>query len=261
MAETDTVDLNADTGEGFGAWAMGDDQGLLPYVTSVNIACGFHAGDPLTMDRTVGAALERGIRIGAHPSYLDLRGFGRREIQASAEEVETDVLYQAGALRAFVESRGGRLWHVKPHGALYNQAARDPNLARAIARGVRRLGGGVTLVGLSTSSVFRDAAIVEGVTFAGEAFVDRAYEPAGTLARRGSEGAVIESAQAAAAQAVSIATTGQVTARDGSVVRMGAETLCLHGDNRNAIEIARAVHTALETAGVKVQALGPHGPA
>jgi UPF0271 protein len=255
------IDLNADVGESFGAWPMGSDAGLLPFVTSVNIACGFHAGDPLTMDRTVTAALERGIRIGAHPSFLDLRGFGRREIQASADEVETDVLYQAGALRAFVESRGGRLWHVKPHGALYNQAARDPNLARAIARGVRRLGGGVTLVGLATSLVFRAAALDEGVTFAGEAFIDRAYEPDGSLARRGTPGAVLENAEEAGAQAVSIAATGQVTARDGSVVRMAAETLCLHGDNRSAMEIARAVRMALEAAGVKVQALGPHGPA
>ncbi|MEO8499996.1 MAG: 5-oxoprolinase subunit PxpA, partial [Vicinamibacteria bacterium] len=156
MAEV--IDLNADVGESFGAWPMGNDAGLLPYISSVNVACGFHGGDPITMDLTVGLALERGIRIGAHPSFHDLRGFGRREIQASAEEVETDVLYQSGALRAFVESRGGRLWHVKPHGALYNQAARDVNLARAIARGVRRLGGGVALVGLATSAIFREAA-------------------------------------------------------------------------------------------------------
>lgn len=255
------IDLNADLGEGFGAWRMGNDEGLLPYVTSVNIACGFHAGDPLTMDRTVASALERGIRIGAHPSYPDLRGFGRREMQASADEVETDVLYQAGALRAFVESRGGRLWHVKPHGALYNQAARDPDLARAIARGVRRLGGGVTLVGLATSAAFRDAAATEGVPFAGEAFVDRAYEPDGTLARRGTPGAVLGSAAAAAQQAVSLATGERVTARDGSSVTVVAATLCLHGDNSNAVEIARSVRAALEGAGVKVQALGPHGPA
>lgn len=259
MAEI--IDLNADVGEGFGAWAMGDDLGLLPYVTSVNVACGFHAGDPLTMDRTVIAALERGIRIGAHPSYLDLRGFGRREIQASPDEVETDVLYQAGALRAFVESRGGRLWHVKPHGALYNQAALDSGLARAIARGVRRLGGGVTLVGLATSPVFRAAAISEGVPFAGEAFVDRAYEPDGMLARRGTLGALLEGAEAAAHQAVIIARDGRVTARDGTSIDVTAETLCLHGDNKHAVEIARATRTALEAAGVKVQALGPHGPA
>ena len=255
------IDLNADVGEGFGAWPMGDDAGLLPFVTSVNIACGFHGGDPLTMDRTVMAALERGIRVGAHPSFPDLRGFGRREMQASADEVETDVLYQSGALRAFVESRGGRLWHVKPHGALYNQAARDPNLARAIARGVRRLGGGVTLVGLSTSQAFQNAASSEGVTFAGEAFVDRAYEADGTLARRGTPGAVLETAASAADQAVSIATRGRVTARDGSSLNLTAETLCLHGDNRNATEIARGVRSALEAAGVRVQALGPHGPA
>jgi 5-oxoprolinase (ATP-hydrolysing) subunit A len=257
----DIIDLNADVGEGFGAWAMGSDEGLMPYVTSVNIACGFHAGDPLTMDRTVGTALERGVRIGAHPSYLDLRGFGRREIQASPEEVETDVLYQAGALRAFVESRGGRLWHVKAHGALYNQAARDERLARAIARGVRRLGGGVTLVGLATSAVFRDAASSEGVLFAGEAFVDRAYEGNGTLAKRGTPGALLESGEAAARQAVGIAKESRVIARDGASVSVVAETLCLHGDNKHAVEIARAVRNALEAAGIKVQALGPHGPA
>lgn len=257
----DIIDLNADVGEGFGPWPMGSDAGLLPHVTSVNVACGFHAGDPITMDRTVSLALERGIRIGAHPSHLDLRGFGRREIQASPEEVETDVLYQAGALRAFVESRGGRLWHVKPHGALYNQAVKSEALARAIARGVRRLGGGVTLVGLATSSIFRDAARIEGVPFAGEAFVDRAYEADGTLAKRGTPGALLESGEAAARQAVSIAKDGKVTARDGSTVGVTAETLCLHGDNKSAIEIARAVRQALEGAGVKVQALGPHGPA
>ncbi len=255
------IDLNADVGESFGAFQMGNDSGLLPFVTSVNVACGFHGGDPLTMDRTVTAALERGIRIGAHPSFPDLRGFGRREMSASPDEVETDVLYQAGALRAFVESRGGRLWHVKPHGALYNQAARDLNLARAVARGVRRLGGGVSLVGLSTSSVFREAAKAEGVAFAGEAFIDRAYEADGTLARRGTAGAVLESPGEAAAQAVAIATTRRVTARNGSTLEVFAETLCLHGDNRNAVEIAKAVRAALETAGVKVQALGPHGPA
>ena len=257
----DIIDLNADVGEGFGPWPMGSDAGLLPFVTSVNVACGFHAGDPITMDRTVSLALERGIRIGAHPSHLDLRGFGRREIQASPEEVETDVLYQAGALRAFVESRGGRLWHVKPHGALYNQAAKSEALARAIARGVRRLGGGVTLVGLATSSIFREAARIEGVPFAGEAFVDRAYEADGTLAKRGTPGALLESGEAAAKQAVSIAKDGKVAARDGSTVSVAALTLCLHGDNRSAIEIARAVRLALEGAGVKLQALGPHGPA
>jgi UPF0271 protein len=255
------IDLNADTGEGFGAWSMGDDAGLLPYVTSVNVACGFHAGDPLTMDRTVTAALARGVRVGAHPSHPDLRGFGRREIQASPEEVEADVLYQAGALRAFVESRGGRLWHVKPHGALYNQSVKDPALARAIARGVRRLGGGVTLVGLATGSAFREAAAGEGVPFAGEAFVDRAYESDGTLAKRGTPGALLETPEAAARQAVSIAAEGRVTARNGSSVAVSASTLCLHGDNRNAVEIARAVRTALEAAGVAIQALGVPGPA
>lgn len=257
----DIIDLNADVGESFGAWMMGNDGGLFPYLTSVNVACGFHGGDPLTMDRTVSAALERGIRVGAHPSFPDLRGFGRREMHPSPEEVETDVLYQSGALRAFVESRGGRMWHVKPHGALYNQAARDQGLAQAIARGVRRLGGGVTLVGPATSQIFREAADREGVAFAGEAFIDRAYEADGSLVKRGIPGALLESGKQAARQALAIAREGRVTARDGSTVRVEAETLCVHGDNLHAVEIARAVRTALEAAGVKVQALGPHGPA
>ena len=253
------IDLNADVGESFGAWTMGGDEALLPYLTSVNIACGFHGGDPQIMNRTVAMALQRGVRVGAHPSHLDIRGFGRREIQASPEEIENDVLYQAGALRAFVESHGGRLWHVKPHGALYNQAAKDEKLARAIARGVRRLGGGVTLVGLATSPIFRAAA--EGVSFAGEAFVDRAYEADGSLTRRGLPGALLESGDAAARQAVSIARDGKVIARDGSTLDLVAQTLCLHGDNQNALPIARAVRNALEQAGVIVQAMGPLGPA
>ncbi len=255
------IDLNADVGESFGAWTMGGDEALLPHITSVNIACGFHGGDPQIMDRTVALALQRGVRVGAHPSHLDLRGFGRREIQALPEEVESDVLYQAGALRAFVESHGGRLWHVKPHGALYNQAVNDEKLARAIARGVRRLGGGVTLVGLATSPVFRAAAAAEGVPFAGEAFVDRAYEADGSLARRGTPGALLESSEEAARQAVSIARDGRVTARDGSTLELVAQTLCLHGDNRSAVSIAQAVRNALEQSGVMVQAMGPLGPA
>ena len=255
------IDLNADTGEGYGAWTMGDDAGVLPYVTSVNVACGFHAGDPSIMDLTVRRALERGIRIGAHPSYPDRRGFGRREMQIPEEEVEADVLYQAGALRAFVESHGGRLWHVKPHGALYNQAAKDERLARAIARAVRRLGGGVTLVGLATSRVFRAAALSEGVPFAGEAFVDRAYEFDGSLAKRGTAGALLESETASAEQALSIAQKGVVVARGGATLSLTAETLCLHGDAPNAIGVARAVRAALEGAGVRLQALGAHGPA
>lgn len=256
-----TIDLNADMGESFGAWSMGKDEALLEYVTSVNVACGFHAGDPVTMDATVAAAIKRGVRVGAHPSYPDLRGFGRREMNVPPPEVEADVLYQAGALRAIVESRGGRLWHVKPHGALYNQAARDENLARAIARGVKRLGGGVALVGLATSAIFRTAAESEGVPFIGEAFVDRAYEADGALARRGTEGAVYDNADAAARQAVSIAAEGRVTARSGASVPVAAQTLCLHGDNVHAVEIARAVRDALVKANVTVAPAGPFGPA
>lgn len=240
---------------------MGADEGLLPFLTSVNVACGFHAGDPSVMNRVVAAAIRRGVRVGAHPSYPDLRGFGRREMSLPLNEIENDVLYQAGALRAFVESHGGRLWHIKPHGALYNQAARDIDIARAIARGVRRLGGGVTLVGLATSAVFREAARQEGVSFLGEGFVDRAYERDGSLAKRSLPRAVLEDPILAGQQAVTIARDHRVVTRDGSTIEVHAETLCLHGDNKNAVAVAQAVRDALTEAGVSIAAAGPHGPA
>jgi UPF0271 protein len=256
-----TIDLNADVGEGFGSWTRGDDAALLNYVTSVNVACGFHAGDPSIMDRTAREAIRRGVRVGAHPSYPDLRGFGRNDMTLGPEDIENDVLYQSGALRAIVESHGGRLWHVKPHGALYNRAARDESAARGVARGIRRLGGGVAFVGLATSEVMRRAAAQEGVPFLGEAFVDRAYEADGSLARRGTNGALIEDEALAAAQAVRIARDRSVATRDGAPLSLRAETLCLHGDGRRALEVARAVRDSLFTAGVDVRAAGAAGPA
>jgi UPF0271 protein len=251
------IDLNADVGEAFGAYAMGDDAALLPFVTSVNVACGFHAGDPRVMDRTVGLAVRAGAALGAHPGYFDLRGFGRRTIQAEPDEVEADVVYQVGALAAFARAHRTRLVHVKPHGALYSQAAQDPALARAVARGVARSGAAGVLVGLATSRVLREAAEAEGLRFAAEAFADRAYDADGTLAPRRSPGAVLTDPAAAAAQAVRIAREGRLVARDGTEVRLRAETICLHGDTPRAVEIARAVREALEAAGVEVRALGP----
>ena len=249
------IDLNADMGEGFGAWAMGQDADLLALVTSVNVACGFHAGDPAVMDRTVAAAARAGVAVGAHPGYPDLRGFGRRPMAASPEDVETDVLYQVGALLAFARAHGARLVHVKPHGALYNQAALDEALARAVARGTARAGKELILVGLAGSAAMRRAAEAEGLRYAAEAFADRAYESDGTLRSRRLPGAVIADPEAAAGQALSIARDGLVRSADGDTVRLAADTLCVHGDTPGAVANARAVGEALRAAVIALQPL------
>jgi len=249
------IDLNCDMGEGFGAYAMGNDSQVLPFVSSVNLACGFHGGDPRVMDRSVAMALRAGVAIGAHPSHYDLRGFGRRAIRADPEEVEADVVYQLGALLAFVRSHGAKLSHVKPHGALYHQAAEDLATARAVARAVARVGRELRLVGIAGSEALRRAADEAGLALAAEAFADRRYNPDGTLQSRQIDGALILDPQAAAEQAARIASEGRVVAVDGSAIPLRADTLCLHGDNINAEEIAWAVRQALDAAGVEVRAL------
>ena len=249
------IDLNADVGEGFGAWAMGSDADLLALVTSANVACGFHAGDPAVMDRTVALAVRSGVALGAHPGYPDLRGFGRRAIHADPADVERDVLYQVGALQAFARAHGTRVVHVKPHGALYNQAAEEEPLARAVARGIARAGRELILVGLASTEVMARAAEAEGLRFAAEAFADRRYNSAGTLQSRREPGAVLTDPAAAAAQAVKIAVEGLVRAIDGREIPLRADTLCLHGDNPSAVANAAAVRRALEAAGVAVRPL------
>jgi UPF0271 protein len=251
------IDLNADLGESFGAWKMGDDEALLRVVTSANVACGFHAGDPLVIDRTVALAIREGVAVGAHPGHFDLRGFGRRAMVVDALEVEADVLYQVGALAGFAHAHGGRLSHVKPHGALYNQAATDEALATAVARGIARFDSGLVFVGLASSAVMRRAAEKQGLRFAGEAFADRRYESDGTLVSRSAPDAVITDAREAAAQAVRIAERGLVQTRDGASVSLSAATLCVHGDTPGAVALAQAVRRALEAAGVTVRALAP----
>ena len=249
------IDLNADVGEGFGAWAMGSDADLLALVTSANVACGFHAGDPAVMDRTVALAVRSGVARGAHPGYPDLRGFGRRAIHADPADVERDVLYQVGALQAFARAHGTRVVHVKPHGALYNQAAEEEPLARAVARGIARAGRELILVGLASTEVMARAAEAEGLRFAAEAFADRRYNSAGTLQSRREPGAVLTDPAAAAAQAVKIAVEGLVRAIDGREIPLRADTLCLHGDNPSALANAAAVRRGLEAAGVAVRPL------
>ncbi len=251
------IDLNADLGESFGSWSMGADEVVLAYVSSANVACGFHAGDPVVIDRTVALAARAGVAVGAHPGHADLRGFGRREIAADPLEVEADVLYQSAAVAAFARSHGVRLGHVKPHGALYSQAARDEALARAVARGVARLGQPTTLVGLAGSEAMRRAAEEEGLRFAAEAFVDRGYDRQGRLLPRSHPDALVSDPEEAAARAVRLALEGWLEAVDGSRVEVQADTLCLHGDSAHAIDIARVVRGALDAAGVRVEALRP----
>ena len=247
------IDLNADVGEGFGPWSLGEDEALIPLVTSVNVACGLHAGDPLTIERTIRIAVEHRVAIGAHPGYPDLAGFGRRAMDLSPAEIEATVIYQVGAVATFARSAGAELRHVKAHGALYNRAARDRAAAAAIARGVRRCGRDLVLVGLAGSALL-DAGSEAGLEVAAEAFADRGYEPDGSLRGRGHPDALLDEPEDAAAQAVSIVTDGSVRAVDGSTVRVAADTLCIHGDAPGAAARARAVRSALEAVGVRVAA-------
>jgi len=250
-----SIDLNADVGESWGAWRVGDDAALLSLVSSANLACGFHAGDPLTLRRTLDLCARHGVAVGAHPSHADLRGFGRRELPVEPAELEADLLYQIAALQGLARTHGLALRHVKPHGALYNQAARDERVARCLARAVAQLDRGLVLVGLAGSRVLRTAAEAEGLRLAGEAFADRGYAADGTLLPRGTSGALLDEPAAVAAQAVSIAREGCLRASDGSRLAVAAETLCLHGDTPGAPVLAAAVRAALLAAGVAIRPL------
>jgi 5-oxoprolinase (ATP-hydrolysing) subunit A len=259
MAGMRSIDLNCDLGESFGAWRMGQDDAVLDYISSANVACGFHAGDASVMQRTVQAAMARGVAIGAHPSLPDLQGFGRREMQISADEAHALVLYQTGALSAFAVAAGTRLTHVKPHGALYNMAARDAQLADAIAGAVRDFDAGLILVGLAGSELPRAGSRL-GLRVAHEAFADRRYRSDGSLVSRREPDAVIHDIDAAVAQAVAIAIEGRVTARDGTPVVIAADTICVHGDRPDAAEFAHRLQAGLVAAGVAIAAL-PGRPA
>jgi UPF0271 protein len=251
---TRSVDLNCDMGESFGAWTMGQDEDVLAHVSSANIACGFHAGDPQTMRRTVAAALAHRVAIGAHPSLPDLVGFGRREMRVSADETYALTLYQTGALAAIAHAAGARLSHVKPHGALYNMAAKDRALADAIAAAVRDFDAGLILVGLAGSALPL-AGEHAGLSVAHEAFADRRYENDGSLTPRSQPGAVIDDIDAAVAQAVAIATRGEVSTRQGGAAGVRADTICVHGDRADAAVFARRLREALQSAGLAVAAL------
>lgn len=246
------VDLNGDVGE---SGTPGTDAALMAILTSANVACGFHAGSPAIMRATVAMARDHRVAIGAHPSFDDRAGFGRRAIAASALEVETLVAYQVGALAGIAAQEGARLSHVKPHGALYNMAARDRTLADAIVRAVRALDPMLVLVGLSGSELVR-AGRDAGLRTASEAFADRAYLRDGSLAPRSDAGAVIHDATAAAARAVSMVVDRMVTAVDGTPVALDVDTIGIHGDTPGAVRIARQVRRALEEAGVTLARVG-----
>jgi UPF0271 protein len=245
-----TIDLNADLGEGFGIWRLGDDEALLDAVTSANIACGFHAGDPATMARICAAAAARGVAIGAQVGYRDLIGFGRRRIEVAEDDLIADVLYQLGALDAFARAAGSSVRYVKPHGALYNTAAEDEMQARAVATAVAKFGS-TPLLGLP-GSVLADAAFAAGVPFCGEAFVDRAYTADGRLVPRSEPGAVHTDPDVVIDQALSLARLGTVTAIDGSLLSVRVVSLCVHGDTPGAATLARAVRDALVAAGTEL---------
>jgi UPF0271 protein len=238
-------------GESFGAWKMGSDAELMDHVTSVNIACGFHAGDASTIRKTIELAIKKGVAVGAHPSYPDLPGFGRRNMDLTSDEVFDVVLYQIAALKGIAESLGGRLNHVKPHGALYNQAAKNPATAEAIARAVRALDPMLVLVGLSGSTSIVEAERL-GLTTASEAFGDRTYQPDGSLTPRRNANAMIEDADAAAAQVLSMVRDRSVTAVTGKRIDIKADTVCIHGDSAGAVTIAKAVRSALDSNGIAV---------
>ena len=249
------MDLNADLGESFGTWRLGDDERLVAHITSANLACGFHAGDFRVMEATVALCRRAGVAVGAQPGYPDLLGFGRRPLQFEPDEVESMVRYQIGALEGFCRANGVEMQHVKPHGALYNQAAADPALADAIARAVARFSGDLALYGLASSSPMAAAAADAKLRFVPEAFADRRYLASGALQPRSEPGSVITDAATAAAQAVMVATQSAATAVDGSRVAIRAESICCHGDTPGAVAIAAAVRRGLEHAGVTVAAL------
>ncbi|MBI5521451.1 MAG: 5-oxoprolinase subunit PxpA [Desulfarculus sp.] len=249
------IDLNCDMGESFGNYTLGRDAEIIGHITSANVACGCHAADPLVMDQTVRLALAHGVGIGAHPGYPDLRGFGRRRMECSAEEIRSDVLYQIGALHAIAKAAGASLQHVKPHGALYNTAMADQAVARPICQALAAYAPELILVTLAGpgGETMRRVAAQEGLTqVAQEAFADRAYTSEGRLVPRNQPGAVIHDPALVAARCLRMATEGVVEADDGTLVPLRPHTICVHGDTQGAVELARAIRAGLDKQGVAV---------
>lgn len=248
---TTQIDLNSDVGEGFGQWRIGDDEAMLGTVSSANIACGFHAGDPTGIRRTLAVAATNGVVVGAHVGYRDLVGFGRRDLDVEPVDLIADVIYQIGALQALATSVGTRVSYVKPHGALYNRIAHDEKQARAVVTAVAEVDQSLVLLGLPDSVVLR-LAQEAGLRTAAEAFADRAYTPTGQLVSRRLEGAVLHDAEVISERIVGLVQTGTIQAIDGSVIRLQADSVCVHGDTAGAVEAAVAIRRRLREAGVVI---------
>ncbi|HEY7056374.1 MAG TPA: 5-oxoprolinase subunit PxpA [Vicinamibacterales bacterium] len=248
------IDLNCDMGESFGPWRMGADEAVLPYITSANIACGAHAGDPSVMRRTVRLAREAGVSVGAHPGFPDLQGFGRRELKADPREMEDWIVAQIGALAAIARAEGAVLRHVKAHGALYNLAVRDRALAEAIARAIASVDRSLIMFGLPKSAM-TDAGADAGLRVAAEGFADRAYEPDGSLTPRSKPGAVIHDPEVVVRRAVRMVRDRVVLTPDGREIALQVDTICVHGDTPGADELVRRIRAGLEAAGIDVRPL------
>lgn len=248
------IDLNSDLGESYGPYTIGNDDEVLKHVTSVNIACGFHAGDPQVMEKTVEKALENNVAIGAHPGLPDLRGFGRRPMLISPEEAKAYIIYQIGALDGFVKALGGKMQHVKPHGALYNMAAEDYKLARAIAEAVYLVDSELILMGLAGSELIRAGKDV-GLQTASEVFADRRYTKEGKLVSRTEKNAVIEDKDEAVSQIIDIVQNGKIKTVDGSEINIEADSICVHGDNAEAVELVKYLRETLLKLNISIQPL------
>lgn len=248
------IDLNCDLGESFGIYDIGNDDIIMDYVSSVNIACGFHAGDPEIMERTVDLAIEKGVSIGAHPGYPDLQGFGRRAMAMSDESLRSMIIYQVGALKAFVEIKGGRLNHVKPHGALYNLAARDILTARVIAKAIKDIDPDLILMGLAGSEMIKAAKEI-GLPYANETFADRRYTDDMKLVPRSQIGAVIDQVEESVVQCVDMIINKRIMSINGEELTITGDSICIHGDNNHGIELVKALHQTFSDMAIKVEAV------
>jgi len=246
------IDINCDLGEGFGHYDFGLDSELMKYISSANIACGFHAGDPATMAKTVQLALERGVKIGAHPGYPDLQGFGRRAMDISPEELKNMIVYQVAALKGFIKAYGGKLHHVKPHGALYNKASRDKTTAMAIVEAVKLIDQDLIIYGPPMSELYR-ASKVMGLKFYSEAFADRAYRGDGQLVSRDQDGALIHDVEICAKRIEKLLEEECMDTIDGDTIKMKAQTICVHGDNEKALRFVKTLNKKLHDLGYGVE--------
>jgi len=254
MSKKIQIDLNSDVGESFGAYKIGLDEEVIPHLTSANIGCGFHGGDPSVMRKTVALAKQHGVEVGAHPGFPDLIGFGRRNIDATLEEIQDYVVYQTGALQAFAISQGLKLQHMKAHGALYNMAVANPQIWEAMAEAISRLDQKIILVVLASSNnqSLLDIGKRYGIRIAFEAFPDRAYNKNGSLVSRREKGAVIHDHEQVAKRALKMALEGKVIAMDGTEIELRPDTLCVHGDNPAAVQMVKKIREELKRASVNV---------